>query len=341
MPTFVDVYGWDAVAKLLTDIYNDLSIPTSDNSNFIYNLLHFHAGADPLEFAIRTSLLCAFICWFLSMANGTHSWVDKLWSIVPAVYAIHYAVRDMLYWPKDVAFNYIPRLYIAAFLISIWAIRLTYNFYRKGGYGFDSEDYRWPYIASKAPGILWFFFNIGFICLFQNLLLAFIVAPVYFSWKASLIENTPLNWIDALAILLFVGGLALETVADEQQWAFQEGKRTAIEKKEVLTGDNKRGFLTQGLFKYSRHPNFFGEMTIWWSVYLFSVAAGYPTYNAWFNPACVGAASLTLLFQVSTTLTEYMTSEKYPAYKLYKKTTSRLIPLPAGTSLDELERKSQ
>ena len=78
MPTFVDVYGWEAVAKLLTDIYNDLSIPTSDNSNFIFNLIHFHAGADPLEFAIRTSLLCAFVCWFLSMANGTHSWVQYL-----------------------------------------------------------------------------------------------------------------------------------------------------------------------------------------------------------------------------------------------------------------------
>ncbi|KAG0296633.1 hypothetical protein BGZ96_008932 [Linnemannia gamsii] len=341
MATFLDVYGWDAFTTLLTRIYDDLTIPTSDNSNFIYHLIHFHAATDPLEFAIRASLLFAFICWFLSMANGTHSWVDKLWSIVPALYAIHIAARDMLYWPENVDFPHNPRLYIAAFLISVWAIRLTYNFYRKGGYGFDSEDYRWPYLAAKVPGFVWLFFNIGFICLFQNLLLVLITAPLYLSWKASLIELTPLNWIDALATLLFVGGLALETVADEQQWAFQERKRTAIAKKEVLAGDNKRGFLTQGLFKYSRHPNFFGEMTIWWSVYLYSVAAGYPTYDAWFNPSIVGVATLTLLFQGSTTLTEYMTSEKYPAYKLYKKTTSRLIPLPAGESLDELERKSQ
>lgn len=76
------------------------------------------------------------------------------------------------------------------------------------------------------------------------------------------------------------------------------------------------------------------------SVYLFSVAAAYPQHVAWINPSIVGAVTLTLLFQISTTLTEHMTSQKYPAYKLYKKSTSRLIPLPAGTPLDEVEKKS-
>ncbi|KAF9099572.1 hypothetical protein BGX23_001214 [Mortierella sp. AD031] len=341
MSGFVDALGWPAIGNLLTDAYNNLAIPTSDNTSFLYHLIIFHAATDPLVFAIRLSFFVAFVCWFQSMATGNHSWVDKLWSIVPVIYAIHFATRDMFYWPKGADFAYSPRIYIAAFLILLWGIRLTYNFYRKGGYAFDSEDYRWPYLGSKIPSILWLFFNIIFICTFQNLLLVAITSPVYMSWRASLVEITPLNWIDAVATLLFVGALALETKADQQQWEFQEAKREAIAKKDVLTGDLKRGFLTQGLFKYSRHPNFFGEMTCWWSVYLFSVAAGYPEYNAWFNPSIVGPATLTILFQTSTTLTEHLTSMKYPSYKLYKKTTSRLIPLPAGSSLDELERKSQ
>ncbi|KAI8594577.1 hypothetical protein EDD21DRAFT_81689 [Dissophora ornata] len=262
--TIADIISWDTFASLLMDGYQKLRLPSSDNTSIALDFVIFHATADPLIFAIRTSLLFAFICWFQSMATGTHSWVDKLWSIAPVLYSIHYAIRDMFYWPKGEAFHYVPRVYIVTALIALWGIRLTYNFYRKGGYGIDSEDYRWPYLGTVIPSGIWFFFNIFFICIFQNLLLVAITAPVYTAWRASFIETTPLNWIDALATLSFIGGLTLETLADEQQWAFQEAKRKAIAKKEVLTGDFKRGFLTQGLFKYSRHPNFFGEMTIWW-----------------------------------------------------------------------------
>ncbi|ORZ14913.1 hypothetical protein BCR41DRAFT_354319 [Lobosporangium transversale] len=341
MASLVNVFAWESFRKLLLVGYENLALPMSDNASIFLDLVVFHAASDPLIFAIRTSLVFSFFCWFMSMATGTHSWVDRLWSITPVLYAIHFSVRDMLYWPKDDAFHYLPRVYIATALIFLWGARLTYNFYRKGGYTFDSEDYRWPYLGSKIPTVLWFFFNIFFICLFQNLLLVAITVPVYTAWRASLVETTPLNWIDAVATLLFISGFTLETIADRQQWTFQEKKRKAIINKEALIGDYKRGFLTQGLFRYSRHPNFFGEMTIWWSIYLFSVAAGYPTYVSWVNPSIVGAFTLTCLFQGSTLLTEFLTAKKYPSYKLYKKTTSRFIPLPAGTNLDELEKKAK
>ncbi|KAG0096815.1 hypothetical protein BGZ93_003958 [Podila epicladia] len=336
----IQLLSWESFGDLLTSFWENLRLPESDNSTIIFDLIVFHASADPLIFAIRAGLGVAFACWFQSMATGTHSWVDKIWSIVPVLYAVHFSVRDMFYWPTDTPFVYVPRVYIATALIFVWGARLTYNFARKGGYGFDSEDFRWPYLADRIPTGLWLLFNIFFICLFQNLLLVAMTAPVYTAWRATLATVTPLNWIDLLAVVSFLAGFVLETVADNQQWAFKQGKKKAIANKEVLTGDNKRGFLTQGLFKYSRHPNYFGELTMWWSVYLFSVAAGYPQHVAWINPSIVGAAVLTLLFQGSTTLTEYLVSKNYPAYKLYKKTTSRLIPLPAGTPLDDMEKKS-
>ena len=80
------------------------------------------------------------------------------------------------------------------------------------------------------------------------------------------------------------------------------------------------GFLTTGLFRYSRHPNFFCEQAMWWVYYVFSVAAGAGVLN-W---TIAGAASLTLLFQGSTWITEKITLRKYPAYARYQKTTSRL-----------------
>ncbi|KAF9963326.1 hypothetical protein BGZ65_004364 [Modicella reniformis] len=324
--TLADVFSWESFGHLLKSGYDNLGIPSSDNESLYLDLVIYHASSDPLIFAIRAALFVAFICWFMSMATGTHSWVDRLWSITPIFYTIHYTVRDMLYWPKGEPFHYLPRVYIATALIFAWGVRLTYNFHRKGGYSFDSEDYRWPYLANKIPMGIWFLFNLFFICLYQNLLIVAITVPVYTAWRTTLVQIEPLNWIDVLATLLFIGGLTLETMADEQQWKFQEAKRKAIAKKEVLTGDFKRGFLTQGLFK---------------SVYLYSVASGYPTCTSWINPSIVGVVSLTLLFQVSTWLTELMTSQKYPSYKQYQKTTSRFIPMPAGTSLDELERKSQ
>ncbi|KAG0043121.1 hypothetical protein BGZ83_011809 [Gryganskiella cystojenkinii] len=341
--SMAQVFSWSDYGELLKFGFNSLKLPTSsgDDTSFLYHLVVFHAHSDPLLFAIRASIAFSGICWFLSMATGTHSWVDRLWSLLPMLYVFHYSVRDRIYWPPEEDFIYQPRLYLATGLIFLWGLRLTYNFYRKGGYGIDSEDYRWPYLGTKIPWFLWLPFNIIFICLYQNFLLVALTVPVYACWRTLFAAVQPLNWIDAIATVIFLAGFILETKADQQQWKFQEAKRKAIAEKKTLTGDFKRGFLTQGLFKYSRHPNFFGEMTIWWAVYLFSVAAAYPSHNAIFNPSIVGVVILTMLFQVTTWLTEHLTAKKYPAYKLYQSTTSRLIPMGAGASLDELEKKSK
>lgn len=105
-----------------------------------------------------------------------------------------------------------------------------------------------------------------FICLYQNILLVSLAVPLYVIQQAAHIEKTSLNWIDAVATFGFIVCLTLETIADNQQWAFYEDKarRNAIEKKKTTAGDLKRGFLSHGLFRYSRHPNFFGEIGVWW-----------------------------------------------------------------------------
>ncbi|KAG0265109.1 hypothetical protein DFQ27_000827 [Actinomortierella ambigua] len=321
--------SWTTFKNILINGYSELRFPDTDNSKMLVDFIWYHARADPFIFVIRASM------------------VDKLWSIIPVFYALHFTLHHWLYFTQDngdaMPLNY--RLVIAACLITMWGARLTYNFYRKGGYGMEYEDHRWVVLQEKIPIGLWFIFNTTFICIFQNMLLAAIVVPLYVVWRANLFNSVPLNIVDAAATALFLLGFFLEVKADQQQWAFHEQKRLAAEAKkrpDELTGDVKRGFLTHGLFKYSRHPNFFGEMSMWWAIYLFSVAAAYPhlTTEVLINPSIVGVIALTLLFQVSTTMTERLTSGKYASYKLYQKTTSRLIPLPAGTSLDKLEKKN-
>ncbi|TPX69804.1 hypothetical protein SpCBS45565_g02150 [Spizellomyces sp. 'palustris'] len=110
-----------------------------------------------------------------------------------------------------------------------------------------------------------------------------------------------------------------------------------------------RGYLTTGLFKYSRHPNFFCEIMIWWSIYGFSVAATIPkstglkdlTWSNIVNWSIIGPIMLTLLFQGSTSFTEGISAKKYPTYQIYQKATSRLIPMWPGKDVDQQAQEEQ
>lgn len=82
-------------------------------------------------------------------------------------------------------------------------------------------------------------------------------------------------------------------------------------------------FLTTGLFRYSRHPNFFCEVALWWVFYGFSVSAG----AGWLNPTVCGVVTLTALFQGSTNFTETISASKYAEYAAYQRRTSRLVPM--------------
>jgi steroid 5-alpha reductase family enzyme len=262
--------------------------------------------------ALRTAAIaCAALaaaCWLVSVVTRNYSQVDRLWSIAPPLYVLWFASRAGF---AD------PRLDAMAVLTLLWGARLTYNFARKGGYRRGGEDYRWEAVRRRLGPAGFQVFNATFIAPYQNLLLLLLVLPASVALSR---RGAPLGPLDAIAAAAFLLFLAGETIADEQQWRFQSDKAARAARGEPVAA----GFLTTGLFRWSRHPNFFCEMAIWWSFYLFSVAAGAGAINA----AIAGPALLTLLFQGSTALTERLSLEKYPAYAAYQRTTSRLLPLP-------------
>lgn len=225
-----------------------------------------------------------------------------------------------------------------AVLPTIWGARLTYNFWRKDGYKLSTEDYRWIHVRKMfnypEKQLLWQVFNFTFIAFFQNYLLLSIVLPMW----AVLSSRSGLNLADlilAVAILIFI---LIETVADQQQWNFQTRKYKWLGSKKTDKGFQKReidgfkrGFIVDGLFAYTRHPNFFGEISIWWTYYLFSVSAQVSsfselTFASFFNYTFIGAFVLTVLFHNSTDLTERISKQKYPEYGKYQKHVSRIIP---------------
>jgi steroid 5-alpha reductase family enzyme len=269
-------------------------------------LLELYRSTDPLTTALWAAGGLALLCWVLSLITKEYSWVDRLWSITPALFAIHFAAHAGF---GD------ARLNLMAALTVLWGVRLTYNFARKGGYKAGGEDYRWEEVQEKI-GPFWFqVLNATFLAPFQNFLLLFIALPSYAAYEA---KGTPLNALDYTAALAFLIFFLGESIADEQQWKFQTAKYAAIGRGETPSAN----FISSGLFRYSRHPNFFCEQAIWWSYYLFSVAAG----AGWFNWTVAGAVLLTLLFQGSTGLTEKISARKYPEYVQYQGTTSRLMP---------------
>lgn len=259
---------------------------------------------------IVAAATCAF-CWIASLITKDTSWVDRIWSIVPVVYVWIIAVAAII------AGEDASRLLVMAVLATAWGARLTFNFARKGGYT-GMEDYRWAILRGRMKPWQFQVFNLLFIVLYQNALLVLITLPAYIAW----LHPVGFTGWDAAFAALFVAFLVGEFVADQQQWAFHRAKKEG----------RAEGFLTTGLFAYSRHPNFFFEQAQWWAFYALgataAVASGLGVWGGAINWTIAGAALLTLLFIGSTIFTESISSSKYPAYADYKRTTSMLVPLP-------------
>jgi steroid 5-alpha reductase family enzyme len=260
--------------------------------------------------AFRVSLVVyAGIClatWILSVVTREYSWVDRIWSLIPIGYAAVFAGAARF---EDV------RLDVMLVLVAAWGARLTFNFARKGGYAKGGEDYRWAVLRARMTKAQFQVFNLFFIVLYQNAILLLISLPEY----TALRHRTSFGIADVILAAVFLAFLAGETIADQQQWNFQQRKRA-----QVAEGrDPEADFVQTGLFRYSRHPNFFFEQAQWWVVAAFGcVAAGA------IPPTVAGAVLLTLLFVGSTRFTESISASRYPDYADYQRRTSPVIPWP-------------
>jgi len=262
---------------------------------------------------IYTYLGLSTACFIVSSLSGNYSQVDKLWSIAPIIYA----------WQMAYFSEWDERLVLMAILISLWGIRLTYNFARRGGYSWKfwtgEEDYRWAILSAKPefqPGWKWQLFNLFFISFYQMGLVMLITFPLV---KAS--NGAELNWADYLLAGIVLALIIIEFVADNQQYQFQTEKYRRINAKEEL-GEYAIGFLNKGLWGIVRHPNYAAEQAIWIAIYFFSVSAT----GLWANWSIAGAVLLVLLFIGSSNFSEEISANKYPDYKNYQKKVPRFIP---------------
>lgn len=235
------------------------------------------------------------VLWGISVRLKDASIVDPFWGPGFLIAAITYLVVDG-------SFGVRGRVVVA--LVAIWAVRLGYHLLvrnRKEG-----EDKRYRQMREGRGDAFWWQ-SLYSIFWLQAGLLWVISAPLF----GAVVSTDPLGLWDVAGALFFATGLSFEAVADSQLARFKAHPA------------NRGKVLNTGLWRYSRHPNYFGEAVLWWGFYLFAVGGG----QYW---TVVGPALITfLLLKVSgvTMLEENLKSSK-PGYAEYVKRTSAFIPWP-------------
>ena len=133
-------------------------------------------------------------CFIVGEISGNNSQMDKLWSILPAVYAWIIAAKG----------NLQPRLVIMALLVTLWGIRLTFNFARKGAYKLKfwegEEDYRWAILRKNkylSSRIAWMLFDLFFISIYQNVLILLTPFPGLVAMAYEVLTGLTLSLVDS------------------------------------------------------------------------------------------------------------------------------------------------
>lgn len=309
--------------KIIDGILTSLVVITLIVLSIIFN--PFSLSDNQKDTLLILGIVCggsALYCFIVGEISRNNSQMDKLWSILPIAYTWIIAVKSGLN----------PRQVIYAILVTLWGIRLTINFARKGAYSIKfwsgEEDYRWKILRNKKPlnnKFIWALFDLFFISIYQNALVLAICLPSF----ASMDSASSIGLFDYIAFGGALVFLLLETVADEQQMFFHTEKRRLLnegKKLEELPSPYNKGFNTTGIWNYSRHPNYLGEQGFWIMLYFVTLGASVVS-NSFFSWSIIGPLLLVFIFLGSSNLQETISSGKYPEYSDYINKVSKYIPL--------------
>jgi steroid 5-alpha reductase family enzyme len=234
---------------------------------------------------------CMVGLWLISLPIKNSSIVDIFWGLGFVL------VAWLSWWQASSS----PRAELMVGLVSLWGVRLAgYLAWRNLGHG---EDARYTAMR-KRHGVAWAWRSLPIVFLLQGALVLVISAPV----QLAVSQGGALGPLDLVGAGLVVIGVAFETIGDLQLAAF----------KRAHTGQ----VMDRGLWRYTRHPNYFGDAVTWWGLFVIALAAG----GWWtvFSPVLM----TTLLLRVSGVTLLEKTLKKRPGYDEYVRRTSVFFPWP-------------
>lgn len=244
-------------------------------------------------YSLLVVLAISVLTWLVSLVRKDVSIVDSLWSLMILACLLAYLVfADTLG----------PRVTLMTALVAIWAIRLSaYITVRNHGEG---EDRRYQAIrANNQPNFE--FKSLYIVFLFQGLLAWVICLPVV----AAVSGEAPPGPLDYLGVALWLIGMVFEVVGDFQLSRFLKDKRS------------ETAVLDTGLWRYTRHPNYFGEAVLWWGFYLLALSAG-----AWWTIIAPLLMTFLLLRVSGVAMLEKDIAGRRPAYRDYIRKTNAFFP---------------
>jgi steroid 5-alpha reductase family enzyme len=257
------------------------------------------SGYHPLIMIAASDFAATLVVFIFSVILNNSSAYDPYWSVKPIVIAaaylfiFHIESLDIRQW-----------LVISGILL--YALRLTSNFYRDWP-GFSHEDWRYVNFR-KTSGRAYWMVSFLAVHLFPTIMVflgCMAMLPVFEG------SGRPLNVWDISAALVLFGSVLYAFIADEQLRRFRN------------IPANKGKIITTGLWQYSRHPNYLGEISTWWGLAIFAIAAG---CDNWWTLA--GPVAITVMFLfASIPMIEKRNLERRQGYKDYMTKTPMLLPL--------------
>ena len=257
-----------------------------------------------LTTGLAVILTIATCTWLYSAVRGNVTIVDSIWSLFFLLGTSAY-----LYVADPVG----PRATLILVLVAAWALRLSvYLTWRNYG---KPEDHRYGEIRRRnSPGFtlksLYLVFGL------QGILAWIISLPLY----VAVTGPYSIGLVDYLGVALWTAGFVFETVGDYQLALFKSDFR------------NEGRVMNRGLWRYTRHPNYFGDFCVWWGFYLIALSAG-----GWWTFVSPLLMSWLLLRVSGVVLLEKDIAERRPGYATYIKQTNAFFPwFPAiGLSREE------
>lgn len=241
------------------------------------------------------------VIFIFSVAFKNSSFYDAYWSLAPPAFLVFLVPLAL---PEVDGFRQI----LVGTAVIFWGARLTLNWGRHWG-GIKMQDWRYAELKGDSRGIKRLAVDFFAIHFFPTVFVFLVCLPLY---PAVVDQQTPLTVFDLFAFALCLTAILIETIADEQLRLFKKRIKTPGE------------FMKSGLWKYSRHPNYFGEWTFWTGIYLMGLVAN-PAY--WWTGVGIVVLLAMFLFASIPMMDKRMVSKR-PEYADHIKKVSSLFPLP-------------
>ncbi|MGB5909700.1 MAG: DUF1295 domain-containing protein, partial [Promethearchaeia archaeon] len=199
---------------------------------------------NPILMIFLADIAATFFIFIVSSIFKNASFYDLYWSVAPAVITIYW-----LFNPQNSKSVFLRQIFVLL-LVFTWSIRLTYNWARQWQ-GLNHEDWRYTNLRVEKGKFFWVFNLIGI--QFMPTILVFLGCLSLY--PALSIKNNSFNYIDIIAFSITLFAIIIETAADQQLYNF------------IKNREDSTKIINKGLWKYSRHPNYFGEILFWWGLY--------------------------------------------------------------------------